>query len=60
MFRNKVYFYISRKQTDCELLELIPFLENLLTADNVRPVIRERYRMREVVGGALSECQELL
>uniref|UniRef100_A0AC34RE25 FCP1 homology domain-containing protein n=1 Tax=Panagrolaimus sp. JU765 TaxID=591449 RepID=A0AC34RE25_9BILA len=50
------------KSTDCQLLELIPFLQSLLDADDVRPVIRERYRMREVISGGnpFSECQQLL
>ncbi|KAL3095546.1 hypothetical protein niasHT_024372 [Heterodera trifolii] len=42
------------EQSDTELLKLIPFLEALSRQEDVRPVIRERYRIHDLLsaGGA--------
>ncbi|KAL3099034.1 hypothetical protein niasHS_001022 [Heterodera schachtii] len=42
------------EQSDTELLKLIPFLETLSRQEDVRPVIRERYRIHDLLsaGGA--------
>jgi uncharacterized protein YdiU (UPF0061 family) len=37
---------------DTELLQLLPLLDQLAGADDVRPLLRERFRMRERVAGA--------
>jgi Dullard-like phosphatase family protein len=43
------------EKADDELLKLIPFLEWLTkTTDDVRPVIRERYRIRDLIQAPLS------
>ena len=50
-----------QKQTDDELLQLIPFLESLLNLNDVRHAIRERFRMHEIVGrNSLTENHQLL
>lgn len=36
-------------ESDRELLNLLPFLESLLDQDDVRPKIREKYRMHELI-----------
>lgn len=35
---------------DRELMYLLPFLEELRRADDVRPLIRERFRLHERIG----------
>jgi hypothetical protein len=37
---------------DTELLQLLPLLRKLADADDVRPLLRERFRLRERVEGA--------
>ncbi len=37
---------------DTELLRLLPLLEEMAGADDVRPVLRERFRLREKIDGA--------
>jgi CTD small phosphatase-like protein 2 len=49
-----------QKQTDDELLNLIPFLESLLNETDVRSAIRERFRMREIVSGGFNPNQQLI
>ncbi len=34
---------------DQELLKLLPFLEQLVHAEDVRPAIRSKFRMRELI-----------
>lgn len=36
-------------EADSELLSLIPFLESLLGEDDVRPLVRKKYRMHELL-----------
>jgi CTD small phosphatase-like protein 2 len=36
-------------EADSELLNLIPFLESLLGEEDVRPLIRDKYRMHELL-----------
>ena len=38
--------------TDSELLQLLPLLTQLADADDIRPLLRERFRLRERVDGA--------
>ncbi|CAG0915405.1 unnamed protein product [Notodromas monacha] len=40
-------WYADRE--DCELMKLLPFLEHLVTLDDVRPRIREQFKMAEKV-----------
>jgi CTD small phosphatase-like protein 2 len=49
-----------QKETDEELLSIIPFLESLLNENDVRPKINEKFRMREIVGLGLTENHQLL
>ncbi len=37
---------------DNELLELLPFLESLVEAEDVRPAISETYKLKELVDNA--------
>jgi CTD small phosphatase-like protein 2 len=37
---------------DHELLDLIPFLDTLSQASDVRPLLRERYKMFELIENA--------
>ena len=37
---------------DTELLELLPFLESLVDAEDVRPVICEAYKLKDLVDNA--------
>jgi len=38
--------------TDTELLKLLPFLEKLAGADDVRPLIREQFQLHKRVHGS--------
>ena len=37
---------------DTELLELLPFLESLVDAEDVRPLISEAYKLKDLVDNA--------
>ena len=38
-------------QSDTELVKLLPFLESMATADDVRPLIRKQFNLHELVYG---------
>ena len=38
-------------QNDTELLKLLPFLESMAEADDVRPLVRNQFRLHELVRG---------
>ena len=45
--------------SDTELLKLLPFLESMATADDVRPMIRQQFELRAstVEDGSAAACR---
>ena len=38
--------------SDCELIKLLPFLESLVDAEDVRPCVRKQFRLQELIDQA--------
>ncbi|XP_064388233.1 CTD small phosphatase-like protein 2-B, partial [Halichondria panicea] len=45
------------EDTDSELMQMVPFLESLLDKDDVRPYIRDKYRVHELLPQDSQTCQ---
>lgn len=46
-------------ETDMELLKLLPFLESLIEVGNVRPLIREKYKLYEKINAQIEHVNKI-